>query len=53
VEQVLAAAVAPGDPPVLGQPGQVGWPQFGHRGRERRLAAAHRRVRHDQVHRLG
>jgi len=53
VEQVLAAAVAPGDPPVLSQPGQVGGPQLGHRGRERRLAAAHPRVRHDQVHRLG
>ncbi len=53
LQQVLTAAVTPGDPPVLRQPRQVGGPQFGHRGRQRRLAAAHRRVRHDQVHRLG
>jgi len=53
LQQVLTTAVAPGDPPVLRQPGQVGGPQFGHRGRQRRLAAAHRRVGHDQVHRLG
>ena len=50
---MLAAPVTAGDPALLRQPGQVGGPQFGHRGRERRLAAAHRRVRHDQVHRLG
>ena len=53
LQQVLAAAVAPGDPPVLRQPGQVGGPQLGHRGRQRRLAAAHGRVGHDQVHCLG
>ena len=52
-EQVLAAAVAAGDPALAGQPGQVGRPQLGHRGRQRRFAAADRRVRHDQVHRLG
>ena len=52
-EQVLAAPVAAGDPALIGQPGQVGGPQLGHRGRQRRLAAADRRVRHDQVHRLG
>ena len=40
LEQVLAAAVAAGDPAVLRQPRQVGGPQFGHRGRQRRLAAA-------------
>jgi len=53
LQQVLAAAVAAGDPPVLRQPRQVGGPYLRDRGRQRRLAAAHRRVRHDQVHGLG